>query len=150
MTTRIVDAGKEHVEFLAWVSLAAARSHLPRGFWDFFIPDERERAVYMAQLAATDPPHPFHYSRFLVAEVARSLRYYRHLTVVVAELECMLVMAETWGIEVGRHGQPRDRPFPLGQTSGLPRVADRVVLVFGAFDEDALLEPFQAHTAGSP
>jgi ribosomal protein S18 acetylase RimI-like enzyme len=67
---RIVEATKEHARFLAWVSLAAARSHLPRGFWDFFIgPDERECLRYLTALAATEKPHPFHHSVFLVAEV---------------------------------------------------------------------------------
>jgi len=69
VTTRIIDATKDHAEFIAWVSLAAARSHLPRGFWDFFIPDERERMTYLTRLAATTTPHPFHHSMFLVAEV---------------------------------------------------------------------------------
>ena len=67
---RIVDATKDHAPFIAWVSLAAARSHLPRGFWDFFIgPDERECLRYLTALAATEKPHPFHHSVFLVAEV---------------------------------------------------------------------------------
>ena len=69
MVTRIIDGTKDHAEFLAWVALAAARSHLPRGFWDFFIPEARERTAYMARLAATTTPHPFHHSSFLVAEV---------------------------------------------------------------------------------
>ena len=46
---------------------------------------------------------PDFWQRVLVAEVARSLRYDRNLTVVVAELEGVLTMAETWGIDVGRH-----------------------------------------------
>jgi diguanylate cyclase (GGDEF)-like protein len=46
---------------------------------------------------------PDFWQRVLVAEVARALRYDRHLTVVVAELEGVLGMAETWGIDVGRH-----------------------------------------------
>lgn len=67
---RIVEATQEHAPFLAWVSLAAARSHLPRGFWDFYIgPDEREILRYLTALAATEKPHPFHHSVFLVAEV---------------------------------------------------------------------------------
>lgn len=67
---RIVEGTKDHAAFLAWVSLAAARSHLPRGFWDYFIgPDERECLRYLTALASTDTPHPFHHSVFLVAEV---------------------------------------------------------------------------------
>ena len=69
MATRIVAATKDHAEFIAWVSIAAARSHLPRGFWDFYIPDERECTRYLTCLAATTTPHPFHHSVFLVAEV---------------------------------------------------------------------------------
>lgn len=69
MTPRIVDATKDYVEFIAWVSVEAARSHLPRGFWDFFIPDARERMSYLVRLAATSTAHPFHHSQFLVAEV---------------------------------------------------------------------------------
>ena len=46
---------------------------------------------------------PDFWQRVLVAEVARSLRYDRNLTVVVAELEGVLGMADTWGLDVGRH-----------------------------------------------
>ena len=70
MSTRIVDASKDHADFIAWVSLAAARSHLPRGFWDHFI--DRDQAAcleYLETLATTSRPHLFHHSAFLVAEV---------------------------------------------------------------------------------
>ena len=46
---------------------------------------------------------PDFWQRVLVAEIARAGRYKRNLTVVVAELEGVLDMAETWGVEVGRH-----------------------------------------------
>jgi diguanylate cyclase (GGDEF)-like protein len=46
---------------------------------------------------------PDFWQRVLVAEIARSGRYKRNLTVVVAELEGVLDMADTWGVEVGRH-----------------------------------------------
>ncbi|MFI5317676.1 MAG: GNAT family N-acetyltransferase [Myxococcota bacterium] len=70
MTTRIAEANKDHAEFLAWVCLAAARSHLPRGFWDFFLDESEERILsYLAALAVSSRPHPFHYSAFFVAEV---------------------------------------------------------------------------------
>src|SRR5258705_3134912 len=66
----MVEATQEHAPFLARVSLAAARSHLPRGFWDFYIgPEQGEILRYLTALAATDKPHPFHHSVFLVAEV---------------------------------------------------------------------------------
>ena len=50
---------------------------------------------------------PDFWQRVLVAEVARALRYNRNLTVVVAELEGVLTMAETWGTDVGRHSSAR-------------------------------------------
>ena len=49
---------------------------------------------------------PDFWQRVLVAEVARSLRYDRNLTVVVAELEGVLAMAE----HVGHRRRPARRP----------------------------------------
>ncbi len=70
MGTRILEADKDHAAFIAWVSLAAARSHLPRGFWDFFLDaNDAECLRYLEVLAGSSRPHPFHYSTFLVAEV---------------------------------------------------------------------------------
>lgn len=70
MSVRIADATKDDAAFLAWVSLAAARSQLPRGFWDYFLMyPERDCLRYLEALAATALPHMFHYSCFLVAEV---------------------------------------------------------------------------------
>jgi|1186.fasta_scaffold16495_3 diguanylate cyclase (GGDEF)-like protein len=46
---------------------------------------------------------PDFWRRVLVAEVARAGRYSRNLTVVVTELEGVLDMTETWGLDVGRH-----------------------------------------------
>jgi translation initiation factor 4G len=70
MTVRILDATKDHAPFVAWVCLAAARSHLPRGFWDYYLayPD-RDCLRYLEALAVTALPHMFHHSTFLVAEV---------------------------------------------------------------------------------
>jgi ribosomal protein S18 acetylase RimI-like enzyme len=70
MTTRIAGATKDHAAFVAWVSLAAARSHLPRGFWDFYLElSDREILQYLETLAQTSRSHPFHHSAFIVAEV---------------------------------------------------------------------------------
>jgi diguanylate cyclase (GGDEF)-like protein len=46
---------------------------------------------------------PDFWQRILVAEVARAVRYKRNLTVVVAEVDGVEAMAETWGWNVGRH-----------------------------------------------
>lgn len=70
MSTRIVEATPEHAPFIAWVALAAFRSHLERGFWDFMIEgDEASKLRYLEALASTDQRHWSHYSIFLVAEV---------------------------------------------------------------------------------
>jgi ribosomal protein S18 acetylase RimI-like enzyme len=70
MTARIVDGTPAHAPFIAWVALAASRSHLPRGFWDHFVDrDEAACLRYLETLATTQRPHLFHTSAFLVAEV---------------------------------------------------------------------------------
>ncbi len=68
---RIVEATPEHVPFIAWVTLEAFRSHLPRGFWDFMFyeMDEAGKLNYLETLVATEQRHWAHYSTFLVAEV---------------------------------------------------------------------------------
>lgn len=69
-SVRIVPATPAHVPFVAWVMLAAARSHLPLGFYDFLVGgDEANVLRYLEALAATDAKHFAHYSTFLVAEV---------------------------------------------------------------------------------
>lgn len=68
---RIVEATRDHVPFIAWVTLEAFRSHLPRGFWDFMLYDRDEagKLSYLETLVATEQRHWCHYSIFLVAEV---------------------------------------------------------------------------------
>src|SRR5262249_51615528 len=63
-------ASKDHAELIAWVCLAASRSQLPRGFWDYYLmyPD-RDCQHYLEGLAVSATPHMFHHSCFLVAEV---------------------------------------------------------------------------------
>lgn len=67
---RIVEAGREHIPFVAWVVLASNRSHLPRGMWDLNIGGSEEEVLrYLEVLADTQQIHWGHYSLFLVAEV---------------------------------------------------------------------------------
>ncbi|MDZ4278545.1 MAG: GNAT family N-acetyltransferase [Dehalococcoidia bacterium] len=67
---RIVEAGEEHVPFIAWVELAAARSHLERGVWDLYLDGTEDEAVrFLEALASTEARHFAHYTNFLVAEV---------------------------------------------------------------------------------
>jgi GNAT superfamily N-acetyltransferase len=55
--------------FLAWVILASARSHLPRGFWDLFLPESEEGRLALAEtLLLAERPGWWHWSGFLVAE----------------------------------------------------------------------------------
>jgi len=67
---KIVEARLEHVPFIAWVMLAAARSHLPVGMWDLFRGGTEEETLrFLEALATTGESHWAHYSLFLVAEV---------------------------------------------------------------------------------
>jgi diguanylate cyclase (GGDEF)-like protein len=43
------------------------------------------------------------WQRILVTEVARARRYARALTVVVTEVEGILELGDTWGVEIARH-----------------------------------------------
>ncbi len=66
----IVAAREDHASFVAWVMLAAARSHLQRGMWDLFVDgSEADSLRFLTVLAMTDTRHLFHWSTFLVAEV---------------------------------------------------------------------------------
>jgi translation initiation factor 4G len=67
---RIVEAGPEHIPFVAWVVMAANRSHLPKGMWDLNLGGcEDEVLRYLELMADTETVHWGHYSLFLVAEV---------------------------------------------------------------------------------
>jgi ribosomal protein S18 acetylase RimI-like enzyme len=67
---RIVDARPDHVPFIAWVMLAAARSHMPKSPFDFLVDGpEPDVLRFMEHLATTDALHYGHYTNFIVAEV---------------------------------------------------------------------------------
>ena len=67
---RIVDAGREHIPFVAWVVMASNRSHLPKGMWDLNLgAGEQDVLRYLELLADTHARHWGHYSLFKVAEV---------------------------------------------------------------------------------
>jgi translation initiation factor 4G len=70
MPTSIVEARTDHKEFLAWVLLAAHRSHLERGLWDFVVGGPTPECLrFLELLVVTQQRHWAHYSTFLVAEV---------------------------------------------------------------------------------
>jgi ribosomal protein S18 acetylase RimI-like enzyme len=57
-------------EFLAWVTLAASRSHLARGLWDVIIgADEAGCLDYLRRLAIAEPRSLYHWSSYVVAEI---------------------------------------------------------------------------------
>lgn len=70
MEPRIRPAELKDTPFIAWVELQAARSHLPRGFWDIWLQrPEKECLGYLEQLAQTLTRSWFHHSAFMVAEL---------------------------------------------------------------------------------
>ena len=67
---QIVKAREEHIPFVAWVVMAANRSHLPKGMWDLNIGGSEEDVLrYLEVLADTEQIHWAHYSLFVIAEV---------------------------------------------------------------------------------
>jgi ribosomal protein S18 acetylase RimI-like enzyme len=70
MDTQIRPATSGDADFLAWVMLTAARSHLARGLWDITLKrEEGDRLSFLRELARTETRSWGHYSRFIVAEV---------------------------------------------------------------------------------
>ena len=70
MGIEIRPARPDDVRFLAWAVVASARSHLPRGFWDLWIPDRDEaRLVFVEKLLLSERPSLWHWTLFHVAEV---------------------------------------------------------------------------------
>ena len=69
MDVTIRDATPADAPFLAWVILAAARSHRPLSFWDYGFPGpEAPRLEYITAMVLAEPASFAHYSGFLVAE----------------------------------------------------------------------------------
>jgi ribosomal protein S18 acetylase RimI-like enzyme len=70
MATRIRPATAADVPFVAWVMLAASRSHLPFGAWDHYVDGNEARVLSLLErMAAQDEPSFCRWERFLVAEV---------------------------------------------------------------------------------
>ena len=67
---RIVEGTREHIPFVAWVVMAANRSHLSKGMWDLNVGGGEEEVLqYLEVLADTEQVHWAHWSLFVVAEV---------------------------------------------------------------------------------
>ena len=70
MNIDIRSARPEDAPFLAWVMLAASRSHLKYGVWEHYVGGtEQDCLSFLSLIANTQKPHLFHSSTFVVAEV---------------------------------------------------------------------------------
>lgn len=69
MDLRIRDATPGDTRFLAWVIQEAARSHLPRGFWDVAVPEADRRSDFLTAMTTAEPPCFTRWAGFIVAEV---------------------------------------------------------------------------------
>lgn len=66
----IVATKEEHIPFIAWVQLTAARSHLPRSIFDIYIESTDEETLrFIETLATTKVWHYGSVQNFLIAEV---------------------------------------------------------------------------------
>jgi len=70
MDTRIRPAVAADAPFIAWVQQEAARSHLPKGFWDLAFPGPDADRLRIVGRVCTAAARSFcHWSGFVVAEV---------------------------------------------------------------------------------
>ena len=70
MAIVIRESQPEDVPFLAWVVLAASRSHVSCGAWDLAVPgSDEERLHFLERLLTSERPHWCHARGFRVAEV---------------------------------------------------------------------------------
>src|SRR5204863_1633062 len=70
MSIRIRRATEADLDLLTWVMLAASRSHLERGIWEYMNASGEAAALeFLRRLATTNAVHLFHRSLFLVAEL---------------------------------------------------------------------------------
>jgi ribosomal protein S18 acetylase RimI-like enzyme len=70
MSIRIRRATDKDLDLVLWVMLAASRSHLDRGIWEYLnATDEARTLTFLRRVATTDTVHLFHHSLFLIAEL---------------------------------------------------------------------------------
>src|SRR5947209_6344994 len=70
MSIKVRRAALDDVDLLTWVMLAASRSHLDRGIWEYMNGSgEVATLAFLRRLTTTDRVHMFHHSLFLVAEL---------------------------------------------------------------------------------
>ena len=70
VTVHVRRATEADLDLVTWVMLAASRSHLDRGIWEYLNgSDESSALAFLRRLATTETVHLFHHSLFLVAEL---------------------------------------------------------------------------------
>src|SRR5262245_5734877 len=70
MSIRIRRATDNDLDLILWVMLAASRSHLDRGIWEYMnATDGEATTAFLRELATSETVHLFHESLFLVAEL---------------------------------------------------------------------------------
>jgi len=70
MDLRIRNASVNDAAFLAWLILTAGRAHVRRGIWEVILDLAEDECLHFLELlTVTGPPHLFHYSCYLIAEV---------------------------------------------------------------------------------
>lgn len=70
MNVRIRRASENDLDLLTWVMLAASRSHLDRGIWEYLnASDEAGTLSFLRRLGTSHTVHLFHWSLFLIAEL---------------------------------------------------------------------------------
>jgi ribosomal protein S18 acetylase RimI-like enzyme len=70
VTINVRRATERDLDLIAWVMLAAARSHLDRGIWEYLNDqDEAQTLEFLRRVAVSDTVHLFHHSLFLVGEL---------------------------------------------------------------------------------
>jgi ribosomal protein S18 acetylase RimI-like enzyme len=69
MDVKIRNAGSDDSAFLSWLILTAGRAHVKRGIWEVILGKPEDVCLrFLRLLTATDKPHLFHYSCYLIAE----------------------------------------------------------------------------------
>lgn len=68
-SVEIVPAGKSDVRFLAWVVLAAGRSHTGVSAWDLMVPESEEERLRFIETLLVAQPSWCHHEAFRIARV---------------------------------------------------------------------------------
>lgn len=67
---RIRQANADDADFLAWAILMAGRAHVQKGIWEVILGAPEEQCLhFLKKLSITGPPHLFHHSCYLLAEM---------------------------------------------------------------------------------